>query len=135
MRYNPLDVGLYCFLFSIFYDLLESRTDSIDGSSSGTPSASHSSILLLCPDSNEGVIRPGSFYAHAREGILLRTIAPTKLVEFTQDSGAGSGVRLDNGRILKPSAVILCTGYNNAYTRLFDGGLSNFSLVVDINQC
>jgi len=90
-------------------------------------------FFYSAPDSNEGVIRPGSFYAHAREGTLLRTIAPAKLVEFTQDSGDGSGVRLDNGRILKPSAVVLCTGYNNAYTRLFDGGLPKFSLVVD--QC
>jgi len=72
---------------------------------------------------DEGVIRPGSFYPHAKEGTLLRGIASTKLVEFVQN---GSGVRLDNGRVIKPAAVVLSTGYDNSYTRLFDGAYSCF---------
>ena len=66
---------------------------------------------------DEGVPRKNGFHALVSAG-KVEVICPGRVAGYGQD---GSSVILEDGRTLRASAVVLCTGYKSSWPTIFDG--------------
>jgi dimethylaniline monooxygenase (N-oxide forming) len=65
---------------------------------------------------DEGVGRPSNFFRLATAG-KFEILAPHRAVSFGND---GRSIVLNDGKVVKADAVILCTGYQSSWTTIFD---------------
>jgi len=65
--------------------------------------------------SDDGVPRKDSFTELANAG-EIQIIAPARLLGYAED---GKSVHLSDGTTLKPKAVLLATGYQSSWSRIF----------------
>lgn len=70
---------------------------------------------------DEGVGRPDGFHSLLHSG-KIELVAPARVERYGDD---GKSVVLNNGKILKASAVILATGYTSSWNKIFDGASYN----------
>ncbi|KAF8148269.1 hypothetical protein B0H34DRAFT_737616 [Crassisporium funariophilum] len=65
--------------------------------------------------SDEGSVRPTSFYSLVMSG-EIEVIAPARVSGYVED---GLSMMLNDGRTLSPKAVILATGYQSSWSKIF----------------
>lgn len=65
---------------------------------------------------DEGVGKPDNFFKLANAG-RIELLAPHRAKSFGKD---GKSIILDDGQIIKADVIILCTGYQSSWTKIFD---------------
>ncbi|KAI0638615.1 FAD/NAD(P)-binding domain-containing protein [Trametes polyzona] len=73
---------------------------------------------------DEGVPRENAFYGLAVSG-KINVITPARVARFGEDGGS---VVLEDGRVLRASAIILATGYLSSWDTLFDKTMDELGL-------
>lgn len=66
---------------------------------------------------DEGVYRENGFHSLVNAG-RIKLVAPARVEGFADD---GRSLKLNNGKMLEASAVILATGYSSSWSKIFDG--------------
>ncbi|KAG2010573.1 hypothetical protein CC2G_013388 [Coprinopsis cinerea AmutBmut pab1-1] len=67
--------------------------------------------------SDEGSVRPNSYHSLVNAG-LIRVCAPVRALGYSSD-GKRIGVALNNGTVLPAKVVILATGYQSSWSKIF----------------
>ena len=81
---------------------------------------------------DEGCVSPTNFHSLAMSG-KIEVIAPARLVGYADD---GKSVILSNGRVIATKCVLLGTGYQSSWAKIFKGCISpSCTLLVSSNIC
>jgi dimethylaniline monooxygenase (N-oxide forming) len=96
---------------------------------SDSPLRNTHSLFWDIRTNDEGAPRPDSFFSLVNTG-KIELIAPAR----AQSYGRDGLVKLEDGRELFASAIVLCTGYESSWKNIFDG-VFFFSIRNNIQDC